>query len=271
MNLVQLSDLHDARIAHYCDLNRSNFTRYSDRFIVESGLLAARLADSRFPVESVLVDADRLDLVPPRLQPGVPIYVVPPGSVGQVVGFNFHRGILACGRRISEPSVWQQLRSAGPNFTVVVCVDVQDPTNLGTILRNAAAFGAAGVLLTRHSADPLSRRVIRVSMGAALSLPVTVSEDLPLDLDRCRREFHCQSVASVLDPQAESLESASRSPRVALLIGNEAQGLPADIAAACDRQVTIPMSGGTDSLNAAVASGILLYHFTRLARTIDSA
>jgi tRNA G18 (ribose-2'-O)-methylase SpoU len=271
MNLVQLSDPHDARIAHYRDLNRSNFARHSECFIVESRLLAARLAASRFPVESVLVDANRLAMVPAGLPPEVPVYVVPSGIVEQIVGFNFHRGILACGRRVSEPSVWQQLRNAGPAFTVVVCVDVQDPTNLGTILRNAAAFGAAGVLVTRRSADPLSRRVIRVSMGAALSLPITVSEDLPQDLERCRSEFQCRLVASVLDPRAESLEHASRSPRVALLIGNEAQGLPADVVAACDGLVTISMSGGTDSLNAAVASGILLYHFTRLARTIDGA
>jgi len=147
----------------------------------------------------------------------------------------------------------------------VVCVDIQDPTNLGGILRNSAAFGADLVLLSRRCADPFSRRVLRVSMGAVLRLSVAESANLEGDLRRLRDEFGVQLVATVLQEGAESLEKASRPPRLALLFGNEGHGLPPEMTAICQRRVTVPMCSGANSLNAAVAAGVFLYHFTRVA------
>jgi tRNA G18 (ribose-2'-O)-methylase SpoU len=181
----------------------------------------------------------------------------------QVVGFRFHRGMLACGLRRPDRQLADAVPHRGREALIVICVDVRDPTNLGGIIRCAAAFGADAVLVTRSSADPFSRRVLRVSMGAALKLPIVTSEDLPSDLRTLRDRLAVELFAAVLDPGAEPLFAAERPRRLGLLLGNEGDGLPGEIVAACSRRLTIPMRWDTDSLNAAVAGGVFLYHFTR--------
>src|SRR5206468_12821486 len=103
---------------------------------------------------------------------------------------------------------------------------------------------------------------VRVSMGTIFTLPIAQSDDLLRDLRRLKEEWGVELLATVLDPSAQSLETARRGSKLGLLFGGEAQGLEDPCIAACDRRVTIPMHHGTDSLNVAVAAGIFLYHFT---------
>jgi tRNA G18 (ribose-2'-O)-methylase SpoU len=111
-------------------------------------------------------------------------------------------------------------------------------------------------------ADPFSRRVLRVSMGAALHLPIVESRDLAADLaELAAARF--ELVAAVLDPAAEPLAKVRRGKRLALLLGGEGHGLAAQWLTLCHRRVTIPMQVGIDSLNVAVAAAVLLYEFTR--------
>src|SRR5205085_10748897 len=118
----------------------------------------------------------------------------------------------------------------------------------------------AGLTLGSKCADPFSRRVLRVSMGAALHLPVVESPDLAADLKRlAAADF--DTVAAVIDPAAESLSAARRGPRLALLLGSEGHGLAAEWLQLARRRVTIPMQLGIDSLNVANAAAVLLYHF----------
>jgi tRNA G18 (ribose-2'-O)-methylase SpoU len=152
-----------------------------------------------------------------------------------------------------------------PEALLVGCVDVQDPTNLGGILRNCAAFGVHAVLVSKHCADPFARRVLRVSMGASLQLWIIECDDITAELQQLGSDHNFQTVATVVGA-APSLEDAARAERMVLVIGSEAEGLPDDLIDACDRRVTIPMSPQTDSLNASVAAGVFLYHFTRVAR-----
>ena len=130
-----------------------------------------------------------VDLVPKDVSGEVPVYATLPGLVEQIVGFNFHRGILACGRRQAAATSWDLLADAGRPATLVICANVQDPTNLGSILRNCAAFGVDAVVCNRQCADPFSRRVLRVSMGASLRLPLLESGDCDCSLARCRDSF----------------------------------------------------------------------------------
>ncbi|MBI2477579.1 MAG: RNA methyltransferase [Planctomycetia bacterium] len=123
--------------------------------------------------------------------------------------------------------------------------------------------------LAFQCSDPFSRRVLRVSMGATLKLPLIESDDVGADLHLLRNDFQFERLATVLK-DAEVLERSRRTDRIALLIGNEAHGLPDEISHACERRVTIPMQLGTDSLNAAVAAGIMLHHFTRAASSTRS-
>lgn len=263
MTRIPITELDDIRLRVYRDLPRANLTSWSGRFVVEGKWLVERLIASDYAVESVVVDEQQVSLVPTSLAEQTPIYLLSHIQIQQLIGFNFHRGILACGLRKPAATLPELVPVSGP-LLVVACADIHDPTNLGGILRNCAAFGVNGVLLSRNCADPFSRRVLRVSMGTAFKLRIGSSLDLTLDLQRLRSDHHCQLLATVLAPDAEKLESAAAAERMVLLIGNEGHGLPSELADQCDRQITLPMCLGTDSLNASAATAVFLYHFTRI-------
>jgi tRNA G18 (ribose-2'-O)-methylase SpoU len=262
MSLIQIESIDDDRIAVYRDLPNAKLVRASGLFIAEGRWLVERLAASSFAVHSILVDENNLSLLPTEL-PDTPVFVTPRRMVEQILGFDFHRGVIACGYRRPALTLSVALARLPPTATVVACCDVFDPTNLGGILRNCAAFGVDAVLLSPGCADRYSRRVLRVSMGAVFKLPIVESQELARDLLHLRDEFAFNVAAAVLEGNAEALESATRTQRFAIVIGNESQGVQPQILAECGRRITIPMALETDSLNAAVASGIFLYHFTR--------
>jgi len=263
MPLIAISDLDDPRLAPYRSLPTARRTRPAETFVAEGRLLVVRLLASSLEVQSLLVRETALAELRPHLPIELPVYVAPRGLVNQIVGFTFHQGVMACGRRRPLATVRDLLPADQRPLTVVICPRIQDPDNLGQILRNGAALGADLVVLGRGCADPFSRRALRVSMGAAFTLPLAGTHDLPADLAVLRHEAGVQLAAAVLDPRAEPLPTAARPARFGLLLGNEYEGLDPDILQLCDRQITLPMRPGTDSLNVATASGIFLYHFGR--------
>jgi tRNA G18 (ribose-2'-O)-methylase SpoU len=265
---IPITDITDARLDVYRHLPRANLTSLSGRFVVEGKWLVERLIASDFAVDSVVVDERQLAMVPDELNDRVPVYALAHQQIQLLIGFNFHRGILACGRRKPPSSTEEMVPKSGP-AVLVACIDIHDPTNLGGILRNCAAFGVHGVLLSKNCADPFSRRVLRVSMGTAFKLRIATLPDLTHELQQLKSTFHCQLVATVLANDAESLESVATPERMVLFIGNEGHGLPAELVRQCDRRVTLPMSLQTDSLNAAAASAVFLYHFTRIGPSLQ--
>ena len=266
MPRVPIANLDDPRLAIYRNLKATNLTRSSDQFVVEGEKLLDRLLASRFPVSSVLV-TDRCERgIAAKVPADVPLLVVPHAMVDLLVGFNFHRGVLACGLRRPGPGLDEVVRGAGPRMTVVVCPSLNNPENLGAIVRIGDVFGADAVVVGGACPDPLSRRVLRVSMGTALRLPVIASDDLTRDAERLRSDWGFERAATVLDPAAEALDSAPRSDRLALFLGSESEGLAPGWIGRCDRRITIPMRPDAESLNVAVAAGIILYHFSRPTR-----
>jgi tRNA G18 (ribose-2'-O)-methylase SpoU len=117
------------------------------------------------------------------------------------------------------------------------------------------------MILGERCHDPFFRQSVRVSMGAIFRMPLVRSLHIREDLKSLQRAG-IQLLATVLDEAAEDLSKAARPNRIAMLFGNEAQGLDHDIVDMCDRRVTIPMKLETDSLNVAVAAAISLFHFT---------
>ncbi len=263
MPRVPISDLDDPRIAPYRHLKATNATRGGSRFVVEGETLVDRLLASRFPVESVLTTARFEPRFASKIPDDIPLFVVPDDQIGELVSFPFHRGILACGRRRDWPGLASTLAAPAGRTTLVICPMLDKPDNLGAILRVGDAFGVDAVLVGDRSPDPLSRRVIRVSMGSALRLPVYTPTDLTETVDRLRADHAIEIIAAVAHPDAEPLDLAPRPDRLALLLGSEAFGLDTAWLARADRKVTIPMRPGVDSLNVAVAAGILLHHFAR--------
>jgi tRNA G18 (ribose-2'-O)-methylase SpoU len=111
----------------------------------------------------------------------------------------------------------------------------------------------------REGTDPFSRRVLRTSMGSVLQLPIVQTDDWPHVLDTLHAAGF-ESIATVLDPSGTMLGNIGRPLRAAVLLGNEDAGLAPELVARCRRRVILPMAAGVDSLNVAVASGIVLHH-----------
>jgi tRNA G18 (ribose-2'-O)-methylase SpoU len=260
--ITPIDSLDDPRIADYRNVKDTELARSGDRFIAESDLVVRRLLASDYPAQSVLVAADRAAEIAPLVPPAVPLYAAAPQVVSAIIGFRFHSGVIACGRRKPPVALDDLAARWSARTTLLVLPETTSPANLGSLLRIAAAFGVDAVLLGPSSCDPFFRQSIRISMGTIFRLGLLRSTDLAADLRRLRSRWGVQLAAAVLAPDAEPLASASRPDRLALLFGNEAQGLRPDHVALADRRLTIPMQLGTDSLNVAVSAAIFLFHFT---------
>jgi tRNA G18 (ribose-2'-O)-methylase SpoU len=264
MTHLNIDSLDDPRISFYRDLNTTKLADSSGRFIAEGWRLVERVLKSRYPVESLLVADDYRERVGPHVPADVPMYVAPRHMLSETLGFKFHRGVLACAFRRPGPTVDEILArlSADQPATVVVCPEIQDPENLGTVIRNSAAFGVDALLIGPGSADPFGRRVLRVSMGSVFELPVAESGDLMGLVDTLAERGGFERIAAVLSGSARPLHSLVRPRRLVLLFGNEAVGLSDEWLRHSDQLATIAMRRGTDSLNVGVAAGVFLYHFS---------
>jgi tRNA G18 (ribose-2'-O)-methylase SpoU len=260
-----IDSLDDPRLDPYRDVKDRDLAQQGGRFIAEAEQVVRRLLASDYPVESVLVfprKAEEMERITPA---GVPVYVAPNEIMNRLLGFKFHSGVLACGRRKAAVSLEQVVPRTGP-VTLVVCPETNNTENLGLIIRIAAGFGVTAILLGERCANPYYRQSIRVSMGEIFKLPIVESEDLVKDLRWLRDERGVELIATVVGGDAEALHVARGAERKALLFGGERHGLGPEIVALCDRRVMIPMQLGTDSLNVHVAAGIFLYEFVQKKR-----
>jgi len=261
--IVPVDNLDDPRLGHYRGLKDRDLARQGELFIAEGDYVVRRLLASRYPTVSVLLARRRTDQIVPLIAPDVPVYVAEDALIRQVLGFKFHTGVIAVGRRIPSPPLSQIFEGRDGPMTLVVCPEVSNSDNMGSLIRVSAAFGADGMILGERCHDPFWRQSIRVSMGTIFSMPLVRSDDLLRDLKELGERWGVERIATVLSDDAEPLARAGRPARIALLFGNEAQGLDEKLVGACDRRVTIPMKLGTDSLNVSIAAALFLYHFTQ--------
>ncbi len=263
MPLIDIDSMDDARVWPYRNLKDHELARQGDRFIAEGRHVAMRLLSSAYACESVLCGRKRLDAVRPHVPDTVDLFVAPDRVVDAIVGYKFHSGVLAVGLRQPRPALSQWLGSLGPRptLTLLICPHTRNCDNMGSIIRNAAALGADGILIGEECTDPFWRRTIRVSMGTIFHLPLHVSNDLARDLGQLRQQWGVELIATVLDDDAADLHTARRGDRIGIVLGSEDQGLGQRWTSLCDHQVTLAMHHGTDSLNVATAAAVFLYHF----------
>jgi tRNA G18 (ribose-2'-O)-methylase SpoU len=259
---IQVNDLDDPALEPYRDLRHRNWIEASGQFVAEGPLLVQRLLASDYSARSVLLDSKYLEQYRGLIPAKTKLLVIPHSWVEQLVGFNFHRGVLACGHRKPQLPLEVLASDLQPDETWLGLFGVQDPENVGGILRTAAGLGIRTVLIGPGTADPLSRRALRVSMGNVLSLQLCRTTQIADDLQLLKsRGLYC--VATCLSSQAQSLGDFRRLGPTLLLLGNEKNGLPASCLQQADCLVRINMQGGTDSLNVGVAAGIVIYHLSR--------
>ena len=243
-------ELRQRREAHGGDL--------AGVFIAEGDLVIQRALDAGHRLQSVFVEAIRtrpleFDLGEvPLLRAGEPV-------VEAIARNRRYRGSMACFERPKPRPAAEVLVDAQ---TVLVTEGVNNPTNLGVMIRTAAALGVDALLADPKSCDPLARRVVRISMGSVFSLPHTRIDMLP---DGLSALAGFTTIALTPDAAATPLDEIALGPddRVALLLGAEAPGLTTATMAAADHRAAIPMHAGIDSLNVATAAAIAMWQVTR--------
>jgi TrmH family RNA methyltransferase len=176
------------------------------------------------------------------------------------------QGVLALARR---PRCDEARLMAAPVPLLLVLAGVQNPGNLGGLLRTAEAAGAQGAVLGAGCADPFSWKALRGSMGSAWRLPLVEALDLGAVLGRLRaRGVRVAATVAARDSAAVSCYAADLRGPLALIFGNEGAGLSEDLAARADLRLTIPIVGTVESLNVGVAAGVLLFEAARQRRQV---
>jgi len=277
MNIIPIDNLDTPHLSIYAKASEPQLLHLDEPkegvFIAETANVVLRALEAGYRLESLLVETDRLETEakPVFLKVeelygtdelhAIPVYVAEHEVVKNLTGYNLVRGLWAILRR--KPL--QDLHTfCEGKCRIAVLYDVVNPTNVGAIIRSAAALDMDGALLTKPSVNPLTRRSARVSMGTVFQIPWTMtkeSENLPDILSG----YGFTTVAMALSdnsvtPDDERLKHIDR---LAVFLGTEGTGLPKEIVEACDFRVKIPMGNGVDSLNVAAASAVIFWELRR--------
>ncbi len=258
--MITVDDPDDARLDDYRGL-RLREDRLRDHFVIEGHAAVAELLQSPYQPRSVLVLDRKADRIAPLIDGvDVPVYVAPEPVLRNTLGFNLHRGVIASAHRTPLPDPATLLERS---TAIAVLEGLNDHENLGSLFRNARAFGIEAVLLDPQTADPLYRRCIRVSMGHVLRLPFSRFDAWPDAIDEIR-DAGFTVVALTPSSHALSIDevAASRPDKVAVLLGAEGPGLSDDAMARADMCVRIPMSSDVDSVNVATAAAIAFHRLS---------
>lgn len=245
-------------------LTRPVGRRETGRYLVEDlHLVLQALRAPTVLVEAVFCLPQEVATLAPLCAPrALPLYVLGSGLLQRLVGTGYETAVTAVAVVVQRLVSPESLLAPG---ALILCGErIQDPRNVGVLIRTAEALGCAGLLLSTDSAEPFRRDAVRSTTGSILRLPLALTESLPGTLEALRTSG-ARVIAS--SGQAESLATAqdlTQRPLV-LVVGNEQEGISAAVAAASDVVVKLPMhpETGADSLNVTVAAGMLLYEAIR--------
>lgn len=256
--VIRVGDIHDERLIPFQHVGDAELRRREGVFLAEGRLVVRRLlADPRYDVSAVLVTDAGLSAVGDVVarRPEVRLFVVPLAWMEPLTGFNLHRGCLAVAARPAERE-WTALLDG---HRLLVLEGVGNPDNVGGLFRTAHALGVDAVLLGPGTGDPFYRKALRVSCGAALSVPFARVESTISVIDVLLRDG-VEVWALTPAPGATTLVDACKElpTRLALVVGAEGPGLSPDVLALATRRVRIPVRAEADSLNVTVAAGIAL-------------
>ena len=261
--VTRIAEAGDDRLAPYRNVRERDLVGRQGRFIAEGKVVLNVLLSNRaFAVESILILENRLAGLTEQLSlcpDSVPVYCVSRETMDAIAGFPMHRGILAVGKRNAPRSLDKLVETMPENALAVVLCGIANHDNMGSIFRNAAAFEADCVLMDETSCDPLYRKAVRVSVGAALKVPFAREGSIETIVSKLQNKGF--ELFALSPSGTRSIYDVKPSSRTALLLGTEGEGLPSQLLQRL-QTVKIPMSREFDSLNVATASGIALSRFS---------
>ena len=246
--MEHITSLKNPKVAAWKALKDRKGRRESGCFLVEGRKMVEEALASAFDVETVLVQ-EGMEL-PDGLT--MPVYELPAHVLAAVCDTKTPQGIAA---------VVQMKEQSALGKHIVVLDGVQDPGNVGTIIRTADAAGLDGVLLSNQCADVFSPKVLRATMGSIFRMNLRTTDDLPGELTKLREKGY-----SILSSQLDGTPFYERekvAERFALIIGNEGNGVSEQVQQTATHRVRLPMRGGAESLNAAIAAAIMMYELMR--------
>jgi tRNA G18 (ribose-2'-O)-methylase SpoU len=261
VSVIRIDNEDDSRLAEFRNVPEAELLTRLGLFVAEGRLVVARLIASGLTTRSVLITETAFTSLNGVLtDPSVPVYVVPQTVMNTVAGHNFHRGCLALGVRPPARDWRKIVASSREPARLVVLERVNNVDNVGSIFRNAAAFGVDGVLLQAECADPLYRKAIRTSMAASLTVPYAT-----VPWPDALRELAGNGWATIAmtpagdAPLLRDVAATLIDRRVAIVLGHEGEGLTDAALMACTHRARIAMSNGVDSVNVATAAAIALF------------
>jgi tRNA G18 (ribose-2'-O)-methylase SpoU len=275
MSIERIECASDSRVDAYRAVRDGELMRARQLFVAEGRLVVRRtIEDHRYRIASLLVnDATLHDMAASfdALDAAVPVFVCNGEDFAGIAGYDVHRGCLALVHRPAVRTLDEVVRAAQ---TIVVLEGISNADNVGSVFRNAAAFGVGGIILSPTCCDPLYRKAIRTSMGAVLGMPFVraAADDWPSALARIRAAGFMMVALTPREP-SETLDAFAarrRSARIALIVGTEGAGLSPAVESTADHRVRIPISGEVDSLNLASAVGIALHALRPNPRPLTS-
>ena len=282
MNIIDITDPRDTSIDIYASLSEPQLRHYRDPdggiFIAESCKVIGRALDGGMKPESVLVSRavfEKAEVEALLARVGeVPVYRASSEVMESITGYHLTGGILCSMTRPELPAAEDLLKPdaadsestpalSATRSRIAVLENIVNPTNVGAVFRSAAAFNIDAVLLVEGSCDPLERRAMRVAMGTMFQLPWTFIGST--DVCGTLRSLGYKTAALALVDDSIPLDTPvlKEDPRLAVLIGNEGNGLTPETIENADYKVIIPMSHDVDSLNAAAASAVAFWELTR--------
>ena len=261
-NLIEITDFLAPQLDVYARLTEVQLYNHEfpekGMFIAESPKVIERALDAGYEPVSCLMEKKHIEgegrPILDRIG-DIPVFCAEFDVLTQLTGFALTRGMLCAMKRKKLKTVAQICQNKS---RVVILDRVMNPTNVGAIIRSAAALGMDAVLLTPGCSDPLYRRAVRVSMGTVFQIEWTFMESG--DLEEIK-SLGFKTAAMALKDDTLSIREPrlTEEPRLAVIMGTEGDGLSDETIAACDYTVKIPMYHGVDSLNVAAASAVAFY------------
>ena len=240
----------------------ARFRRESGRFAIEGVRLCADAVRSGVVVEAAFLTDRAAELYAEQTVEitavAKAVYTVPESLARYVADTASPQGVFCIAVRPAAEAPLALL----PRGRYAALETVQDPGNLGTMIRTAEAFGLDGLLLSDGCCDPYSPKVLRAAMGGVFRLPLYAAGDLCEALPRLNGQGF-STAACVVDADATPVQAAGLGEGCVAVIGNEGNGLRRETVAVCTHRVTIPMDGRAESLNASMAAGIVFWEMAR--------
>ena len=270
---VAIRDPDDARLSPYRSLKGKELER-DGIFIAEGEKVVRSIAESGCRIASCLTAGGAVarykSLLKIMVKKGATIYVAPDELIEEIIGFRFHRGIMAVGHCPKKLSVSEALKTSGRPLFIAELNAINDPQNVGLIVRSAVAFGVQALIIDNATYDPYYRKAVRVSMGTIFELPVCYEDDLASSLVGIRKKYGTRIIAATLGRGAGDIADVELSGDICFVFGNEDKGVSRKVLSIADSKVRIPISRTVDSLNVASASAICLYEASRYRSPLKS-